>query len=407
MAASPRHAITKTRKQRAKKGRDKCWVPGCDNTRGLKSFPGRSQDVFLFLRLKKPAAVGPDLVYPTKHNKLCQWCCPTLPSFPILGARVAVLTPQDTFATGVICDLGRDGINASNPAQPLEMETPWRIKFDAAPPPRTNSYLSTEGVEAASKLHRACIALQSAASETNLERLETRINTLHHSNSRAVSKIAELRASLASQVVSNDVCEVSTQTDWFSTRSSHALVDVLPTFKKRPSAADVVSRAHELGLVYDPQPNYLNPVVGWPIMELGSFANMVPNYFKLPQRINLFPCRFGFKTMEAAMEVYDSVEALMGPFSGRPIIHHRFQFLAALWRMKQYLPLEELAAQFGVNKNTMVHNLSHVIYSTIFYNIELIRVLFFRVNVYLNGSHGWEHFARSILSACLTISKLS
>ena len=117
----------------------------------------------------------------------------------------------------------------------------------------------------------------------------------------------------------------------------------------------VQDRAEANGLAYDPKPNDRNPVVAWLIMELGGFSNLKPEYFDLPERGRLlvFKQRFGFDSWADAMDFYEIAFKDIEPKTARCILHPRFQYLAALWRMKTYMQLDELATFFGVTRQTM------------------------------------------------------
>ena len=91
-------------------------------------------------------------------------------------------------------------------------------------------------------------------------------------------------------------------------------------------------------------------------MECGNFANLQANYFGLPERGRLFKHRFGFKSWDLAMEFFEIAFPEFGKDArkkSKAILHPRFQFLAALWRMKRAVSVEELAAFFGVTRQNM------------------------------------------------------
>ena len=77
---------------------------------------------------------------------------------------------------------------------------------------------------------------------------------------------------------------------------------------------EVEDRAQAARLRYDSQPNPLNPAVAWPLLELGDFSNMRPEYFNLPERGRLFKSRFCFKCWADARAFFDiSFSELAGP----------------------------------------------------------------------------------------------
>ena len=65
------------------------------------------------------------------------------------------------------------------------------------------------------------------------------------------------------------------------------------TRKSRMRTWEIASRAVDLGLQYSAPANPLNPLTAWPLLEQGSFANLQPSYFRLPERERLFKSRFG------------------------------------------------------------------------------------------------------------------
>ena len=120
---------------------------------------------------------------------------------------------------------------------------------------------------------------------------------------------------------------------------------------------NVEERAEAAGLRYEKQPNDLNPAVGWPLLELGGFENMKPSYFELPERRRLFSMRFGFASWDDAMPFYDIAFARLEPKYVKTVLHPKFQYLAALWRMRTYITIEELATYFGITRQRMVSSL--------------------------------------------------
>ena len=120
-------------------------------------------------------------------------------------------------------------------------------------------------------------------------------------------------------------------------------------------SADIRDETIKAGLEYNSQPNSLNPVVAWPILPGHSFATMCPAYYGLPSRPRLFKHLFGFKSWEDAM-VFMRVAfpEEFAPKSQRAILHPKFQYLAALWRMRRDESIEALAAFFGVLPRRMV-----------------------------------------------------
>ena len=109
---------------------------------------------------------------------------------------------------------------------------------------------------------------------------------------------------------------------------------------------------------YSRQPNPLNAKVAWPLLELGDFSNLRPEYFNLPERGRTFKSRFGFHSWADAKAFFEIAfpeystnkkqKTLLQPF---------FQFLAALWRMKAYKSVEELASFFGLTRWKMIRNI--------------------------------------------------
>ena len=116
---------------------------------------------------------------------------------------------------------------------------------------------------------------------------------------------------------------------------------------------EIRSKATALGLTYDPQPNELNPIVAWPIRPCLSFANLRPEYFGLPERGALFQSMFGFPCWGDFEHFFHVAFVKRGLVKSRAVLSARFQCLAALWRMRQALELEPLAAFFGVTRQTM------------------------------------------------------
>ena len=133
--------------------------------------------------------------------------------------------------------------------------------------------------------------------------------------------------------------------------------------KSGSKAADqrryISARAAAYNLEYSPQPNPLNPKRSWPIREQLTFANLRPEYFDLPDRKRLFRRLFGFDTWQGAMVVFEAVYewdphgSVARKREEAAILHPRFQYLAALWRMRQYKDMGELAAIFGVRDGAM------------------------------------------------------
>ena len=119
----------------------------------------------------------------------------------------------------------------------------------------------------------------------------------------------------------------------------------------------IARRAVAARLEYSPTPNPYNPRRAWPLREPLTFANLRPEYFELPENARVFKKLFGFKTWDLAMVVFERVErwdpATGGPARSavrpdRALLAPRFQYLAALWRMRQRKDLDELARFFGV-----------------------------------------------------------
>ena len=162
VAAAPGPAQERPpRVQGLKKGRTKCWVPGCEHTHNLDRHPAeRTADVFLQLRLP-PHDLGPDVTYPCKLNKLCPEHLPCLTPHRVLGASVAVPL-NGKFAEGVISDLGRGGLAVSNPEVPLQVAKPWRVDYKGVTPPNAPAFMSTEEVAQYSQL---CCALKGTVKE--------------------------------------------------------------------------------------------------------------------------------------------------------------------------------------------------------------------------------------------------
>ncbi len=118
----------------------------------------------------------------------------------------------------------------------------------------------------------------------------------------------------------------------------------------RTETRDVAEAA---GLEYDPQPNPLNPVTAWTVRVCLSFANLRPNYFGLPGRGRLFKSMFGFDSWELAMAFMQAAFEAEHDGSSRAVLHPRFQYLAALWRMRANESPPLLAAFFGVSEQRM------------------------------------------------------
>lgn len=118
----------------------------------------------------------------------------------------------------------------------------------------------------------------------------------------------------------------------------------------------ISARAEQLGLAYSAEPNPLQRKRAWPLREQLTFANLRPEYFQLPDRCKLFKKLFGFECWEDAMVVYEQIYEWDSDAHARrkreaaAIIHPRFQYLAALWRMRQHKDCDELAAFFGVRQ---------------------------------------------------------
>ena len=118
----------------------------------------------------------------------------------------------------------------------------------------------------------------------------------------------------------------------------------------------LVSRASQAGLEYSADANPLNPARAWPLREQLCFANLRPEYFALPERSRLFKKMFGFDSWDEAMKVYEMVYRWVERTDGvrrareerQAALHPRFQFLAALWRMRGYKDIDELASFFGL-----------------------------------------------------------
>ena len=121
----------------------------------------------------------------------------------------------------------------------------------------------------------------------------------------------------------------------------------------------ITARAEQLKLSYSPQPNLLNPKRTWPLREQLTFANLRPEYFLLPDRQGLFKKLFGFDDWDSAMLVFERVYAWDEEAAknrrreAAAILHPRFQYLAALWRMRQHKDRDELASFFGVSSRAM------------------------------------------------------
>ena len=111
--------------------------------------------------------------------------------------------------------------------------------------------------------------------------------------------------------------------------------------------------AEAAGLEYDPQPNPLNPVTAWTVRVCLSFANLRPNYFGLPGRGRLLKSMFGFDSWELAMAFMQAAFEAEHDGSSRAVLHPRFQYLAALWRMRANESPPLLAAFFGVSEQRM------------------------------------------------------
>ena len=138
-------------------------------------------------------------------------------------------------------------------------------------------------------------------------------------------------------------------------------VTVVKTGRK---AADqrryIQERSKQLGLTYSANPNSLNGKPrAWPLRETLSFANLVPAYFELPERRGLFKKLFGFDDWDGAMLVFEVVYEWDDHARKRrkreeaAVLHPRFQYLAALWRMRQHKDCEELASFFGVRQQAI------------------------------------------------------
>ena len=121
----------------------------------------------------------------------------------------------------------------------------------------------------------------------------------------------------------------------------------------------VAERSKLLGLAYSEQPNSLNPIRAWPLRETLSFANLRPEFFELPERASLFKKLFGFDDWASAMLVYEALYTWDPAVAAKrkreetAILHPRFQYLAALLRMRQHEDVEWLAAYFGVRPEFM------------------------------------------------------
>ena len=134
------------------------------------------------------------------------------------------------------------------------------------------------------------------------------------------------------------------------------------------------------GLDYSPTPNPLNPRKAGPLREELSFANLRPEYFELEENQGLFKKLFGFSCWGDAMALFERVHlwerkrglssstgGREGPAGAqvpargrggrstalvvggeRSLIAPQFQYLAALWRMRQRKDMDELARTFGV-----------------------------------------------------------
>ena len=116
--------------------------------------------------------------------------------------------------------------------------------------------------------------------------------------------------------------------------------------------------AEAAGLEYVEQPNKLNPVTAWPIRVCLSFANLTPAYFGLPGRGRLFKNMFGFGTFELAMAFMRAAFEAEHDGTSRAVLHPRFQYLAALWRMRANESPALLAAFFGIAERTMSNYLN-------------------------------------------------
>ena len=123
------------------------------------------------------------------------------------------------------------------------------------------------------------------------------------------------------------------------------------TRKATTRSWEIAARAADLGLQYNPLANPLNPRVAWPLLEQGTFANLQPSFFRLPERERLFKSRFGFDNWDDAEAFFNiSFRELSLKKNHKSLLHPFFQYMAALWRMKTGVGLEELAAYFGVTR---------------------------------------------------------
>ena len=83
--------------------------------------------------------------YPTKDNHLCPQHMPGIAAHQIIGAEVAALVGS-TFALGTVTDLGRGGLQCSDPTEPLRLQRPWRVEYDGVTPSGAPAFMSAEEV---------------------------------------------------------------------------------------------------------------------------------------------------------------------------------------------------------------------------------------------------------------------
>lgn len=98
----------------------------------------------------------------------------------------------------------------------------------------------------------------------------------------------------------------------------------------------------------------MNPSQAWPLLKQVDFSNLRPAFFKLPERGRLFKMRFGFASWDDAMASFNIAFPELQRRKHKSLLQSFFQFLAALWRMRTYTSVEELAAYFGVTRWKMV-----------------------------------------------------
>ena len=60
-----------------------------------------------------------------------------------------------TFALGTVTDLGRGGLQCSDPTEPLRLQRPWRVEYCGVTPTGAPCFMSTEEVAKAITLREA------------------------------------------------------------------------------------------------------------------------------------------------------------------------------------------------------------------------------------------------------------